>query len=177
MLEGMSMCHCPCSGNDVCKIRRSFWEKDKKRAPSHSKSALVGRKAEDGLLLRDAQRGHAVVRAENHVVHACSEAAEIESGAVFARGQAAELTKFHALSQCIVTSTVTSLDCPRVYTTCASPAVGLGNTSRDSSKPSSSMSVEVEFTSKERMSSLYATSESLAAPSKLTMVETCSVPL
>lgn len=70
MLEGMSLCHCPCSGNDVCKIRRSFWVKDKKRAPSHSKSALVGRKAKDDLLLRDAQRGHAVVCAENHVVHA-----------------------------------------------------------------------------------------------------------
>ena len=70
MLEGMSLCHCPCLGNDVCKIRRSFWVKDKKRAPSNSKSALVGRKAEDDLLLRDAQRGHAIVCAENHVVHA-----------------------------------------------------------------------------------------------------------
>lgn len=71
MLEGMSLCHCPCLGNDVCKIRRSFWVKDKKKgALEFHESALVGRKAEDDLLLRDAQRGHAIVCAENHIVHA-----------------------------------------------------------------------------------------------------------
>lgn len=45
-------------------------EGQKKGALEFHKSALVGRKAEDDLLLRDAQRGHAIVCAENHIVHA-----------------------------------------------------------------------------------------------------------